>query len=186
MNLCLKNLYNRTRNEPAPASSLQVRLKQTGSFTGSFGHISLFVVQVFQTPVRLRDRFVYLFVWDWKTTPGIQSYCISGGQGVQGDQADLGQGVALGGPGARFSRTKNPHKNHHENPIWKRDMYQLQTCSVIVTTLTVTQYRDVWLQWHFSDVPNDHFIVKYVWIQWHSIGPSAYSDTFTHVPMVSL
>ena len=40
------------------------------------------------------------------------------------------------------------------------------------TLLTVTQYRAIWLQWHFSDFSISNIIVKFSCLQWHSISHS--------------
>ena len=41
-----------------------------------------------------------------------------------------------------------------------------------VTLVTVTQYRAIWLQWHFPDFPISNLMVKFSCLQWHSISHS--------------
>ena len=79
-------------------------------------------------------------------------------------------------PGTR--RTQGLGKKHKGCVItWERLRHQppkndIQEKSLTVTLVTVTQYRAIWLQWHFSDFPISNLIVKFSCLQWQSISHS--------------
>ena len=54
----------------------------------------------------------------------------------------------------------------------------VQAQSVRVTPVTVTQYRTIWLQCHFSYVPISQSKLKFSWSQWHSISHSFTATLF--------
>ena len=49
---------------------------------------------------------------------------------------------------------------------------QIQEKFLMVTLVTMTQFRAIWLQWHFSDFPISNFILKFSCLQRHSISHS--------------
>ena len=56
----------------------------------------------------------------------------------------------------------------------------IQEKLLTVTLVTVTHYRAIWLQWHFSDFPITESIVKFSCYQWHSISHSLGVTLFSH------
>ena len=59
------------------------------------------------------------------------------------------------------------HFNHLQHRI-----NSVQEKLLTVTLVTVTQYRAIWLQWHFPDFPISNLMVKFSCLQWHSISHS--------------